>query len=312
VPFAALGVWRIAPGDLWLYLAFAALPPLTMLVLFDQALLRATGAFRSLGVLLAVEAGAWLALVLPFLAWRSSAGFVAVIDVILVALLMPYGRRVRQAFARFDRSDIRAAVTGGVPLAAASAASTIRQTSDLLVALWRFDSRLFAGLAVSTIFVRALYVIPTLTNMLWLPSLAHAFGRDGPYGASRRTRGLLRRYLPLAALALVALTGCALIACVTVLDHYRDYRWLVTAKVAAEGTTVLASVMIMYLNVVRRSRVVVVANLAALTPYGVLLLLRDPTRSQLTGAIGASALIYVAVVVTGFLAVRRRLQGPAT
>lgn len=306
--FAAAGV-AFMGLPLGTSVAFAALPVLTALVLLQQSVLRSSLRFGAVSRGLALEAAGWALLVMPFVVWRQSTGFVAVADAVLLGALAYYRVRSRGWLtSRVSRRHLRAVVASGVPLCLAAGTATVRQTGDLLVALHWFDVQTFAALAVALIFVRILMFAPTMTALLFQPELGIAFGAEDAPGLHRRTVRLMSRYVPLVGAGVLALTVGAWLACQTVLPRYEDEAWLVALKTASEGAVVTTTVCTLYLSTIRRTRVATLANLAALVPYAAFVVV-EPTRTALGAAIATSAALYVLIVVAGFRAMSPR--GPA-
>jgi O-antigen/teichoic acid export membrane protein len=304
--FSTVAVLAMAPSSAGIAVAYALLPVLTALVLFNQSVLRALHRFGDVAAALLLESAGWLLVVVPSLLVLRTPSFVVFVDAVLLVVLGRLTLLNRGWLAgRFGRRDVVTAIASGIPLAAAAGTYTLRQTADLLVALQAYDAEVFAGLAVSTIFVRALLLVPTLTNQLWLPDLGRALGRGGTPAVYERARRLEAVFVPVLATALVVLALVAYALSQTLLSKYADYGVLIAVKVAAEGSTLLVAVLTMVLWTLRRARVVVGANLAALVPYGVVLAVPDPSNALLGAAICASALVYVAVIVVGYRRVRR-------
>ena len=298
--FATAFVLELEAADALQAAAFALLPVLTAVVLLNQAILRSLHRFKDASTLLLLEALGWGSVVTGILAWDASLRFVIGIDVVLAGVAIWSLSRTVRWFGRFTGRDVVAAVASGLPLSVSAAVATLRQTGDLLLANAMYSSFVFAGLVLAATFLRILYFLPTLTTMLWFPDLGRAFGAGGFDALRARTRTILRRYVPAVGVGLVVLLGVTALAVTFPLSEYRELRTLILTKVAAEGLAMAASVCVLYLAVLRRLRMVILANLAGGLPYAALAFAGDPSQRELVAAIVASSLIYTLGVGVGY------------
>lgn len=298
--FATAFVLELEAADALQTGAFALLPTLTAIVLLNQTILRSLHRFKDASTLLMLEALGWGSLVTGILAWDASLRFVVGIDVVLAGIVIWGLSRTARWFGRFTVRDVAAVVASGLPLSVSAAAATLRQTGDLLLANAMYSSFVFAGLVVAATFLRILYFLPTLTTMLWFPDLGRAFGAGGADALRARTRAILRRYVPAVGVGLVVLVGVTTLVVTVPLSEYRELRTLILTKVAAEGLAMAASVCVLYLAVLRRLRIVILANLLGTLPYAALALAANPSRADLMAAIAVSSLIYTVGVSIGY------------
>lgn len=300
-------IW-LRPGP-FLAVGFGIYIFLVSLTLYGQSVLRAAEHFDAVARGLLLQVGVIVALAVPFMLMARSLMFVLALNAVMVVVFAYYLIASRDLYTRtFGWPDVLAAVKSGLPLAAGAGAFTIRLTAPDLLTLSRFGTDFFAGLFVATIFVRALYFIPTITNMLWLPELARRYGRGGKAAARRAALRISRTYVMWTATALLALVASSYAACQTALRTTCVDPGLVVARVASEGVTFLPVVLTMFLNVTRRMRVVIVANALGLLPYAVVALMSQPGLEAFVLSMVLSSAIYILVVVAGF---RRSSTYPA-
>jgi hypothetical protein len=306
--FVVGGMLWLRPGP-FLAAAFGIYIFLVSLTLYGQTVLRAAQRFDAVARGLLLQVGVIAALAVPFMAMARSLMFVLVLNGVMVVAFAYYLIVSRDLYTRtFSWPEVLAAVKSGLPLVAGAGAFTIRLTAPDLLTLSRFGTDFFAGLYVATIFVRTLYFIPTITNMLWLPELARSYSRSGRAAVRGATLRLSRTFVIWTATALLALVASSYAACQTALRSTCVDPGLVVARVASEGVTFLPVVLTMFLNVTRRMRVVIIANALGLLPYAVVALMSEPGKDALVVSMVLSAAIYTLVVVAGF---RRSSSDPA-
>lgn len=297
----------VAGGMLWLRpepflaVAFGIYVLLVSLTLYGQGVLRAAQRFDTLARGLLFQTAAILLVAVPLMVISRSLTFVLALNAVMVVAFAYYLFASRDLYTRkFGWPDVVAVVKSGLPLAAGAGVFTVRLTAPDLLSLSLFGTDFFAGLYVATIFVRTLYFIPTITNMLWLPELARDFGSRGKAAVRRSTLRLSRTYVIWTAAGLLALVAGAYSTCRTALGSTCADPGLVVIRVATEGVTFLPVVLTMFLNVTHRMRVVIVANAVGLIPYAVVALMSQPEPEALALSMLVSAGLYIVVVVAGF------------
>lgn len=290
----------LRPGIL-MAAAFGTYILLTRLTLSGLGVLRAAQRFGAAARGLVLTGVFVLALVVPLVVVSRSLLFVLVLDAVLAVAFAYYLIAGRDLYSRsFGWPDVTAAVKSGLPLAAGAAAFTFRLTAVDLVALSRYGEDFFAGLFLAMIFLRILYFIPTITNMLWLPELARSFGSSGKAALRRMTLRLARTYVIWLALGVLVLAATSYGGCRVAFQPTCSDPGLVVLRVISGGVTFLPLVLAMFLSVTRRMRVVIVANVAGLLPYAVVAIMSRPGKGVLALSMVLSALVYVLVVVAGF------------